>query len=195
MPAPVITPLARIVALVLAAAALSSCERAQPQADAAQLTAESRAVVKTFATELQAALQESLAGGGPVQAISTCKEVAPAIAARLSREKGWTVGRTSLKLRNPDNAPDAWETARLDSMAQRLAAGTDPATLEEHKRTPHSFRYMKAIPIQPACLLCHGESLAPPLAATLDAAYPADRARGYKLGELRGAFTVTIPLD
>jgi hypothetical protein len=56
------------------------------------------------------------------------------------------------------------------------------------------FRFMKAIPTGEVCLACHGSSIAPAIAATLDEAYPDDQARGYKLGDVRGAFTLSKPL-
>ena len=45
------------------------------------------------------------------------------------------------------------------------------------------------------CTTCHGASVAPDIAAQLDALYPEDRARGYAVGDIRGAFTVVQPLD
>jgi hypothetical protein len=43
------------------------------------------------------------------------------------------------------------------------------------------------------CLTCHGESLAPELAAAIARDYPGDAATGFKSGELRGAFRVVWP--
>jgi hypothetical protein len=45
------------------------------------------------------------------------------------------------------------------------------------------------------CLKCHGENLDPKVAAKLDALYPHDQARGYKAGDVRGAFTVRQPMQ
>jgi hypothetical protein len=53
---------------------------------------------------------------------------------------------------------------------------------------------MKAIPTAELCLTCHGEALDPELQATLDELYPADKARGFKEGDIRGAFTLSRPL-
>ena len=52
------------------------------------------------------------------------------------------------------------------------------------------FRYMKAIPTGGVCVACHGASLNPKVAAKLDSLYPGDKARGFKPGDIRGAFTV-----
>ena len=75
-------------------------------ADEDELLAESRNVVASFAAEMQTALQEAMAAGGPVAAIAVCKDVAPGIAERMSAETGATVGRTSLQVRNPANGQE-----------------------------------------------------------------------------------------
>ena len=57
-----------------------------------------------------------------------------------------------------------------------------------------SFRFMKAIPTGEVCLKCHGGNIAPPIRAKLKELYPNDMATGYKLGDVRGAFTITQPM-
>jgi hypothetical protein len=54
---------------------------------------------------------------------------------------------------------------------------------------------MKAIPAGEVCLACHGAAITPEVAAALDAAYPEDQARGYALGDVRRAFSVSKPAD
>lgn len=160
---------------------------------------DSRAVVKTFSQTLQQALQTAIKADGPVAAVEVCHSAAPAIAAQQSEAHGWQVGRTSLKPRNPDNAPDDWQRAVLVRFDAEKAAGKPMADLEtwtvvesDGKRT---FRYMKAIPTGEVCLTCHSSDLSPELAAKLDALYPDDKARGYALGDIRGAFTISQPMD
>jgi cytochrome c553 len=114
------------------------------------------------------------------------------------KESGWEVGRTSLKVRNQDNAPDAWEEAVLKEFESRKAAGEDPMKLIKAEIVQEEgrqfFRMMKAIPTAKACTKCHGEAIAEPVAAKLDELYPSDKARGYKEGDLRGAFTLKKPM-
>jgi hypothetical protein len=160
---------------------------------------ESRAIAAEFMKTLKGELMQAMQAGGPVNAIGVCKLRAPAIAAELSALKGWQVGRTSLKVRNPANAPDSWERAGLESFEQRKQAGEDPAQLEyfavvEQKGKP-VFRYMKAIPTAGLCLTCHGTSIDPSVEAKLAELYPADQARGYRAGDIRGAFTFIEPLS
>lgn len=172
---------------------------AQHSAHASEaLVAESRDTSMTFMKSLKGALQTAMKGGGPVNAIAVCQEQAPAIAADLSTERGASVGRTSLKPRNPANAPDAWERAVLEKFEARKASGEDPATLEHSEVVEQGgkrvFRYMKAIPTAPVCLNCHGEKLDPAVADKIRELYPRDQATGFSIGDIRGAFTIIRPL-
>lgn len=156
-------------------------------------------IVKAFSMQLKGELKAALKEGGPVKAIDVCQERAPAIAAEHAEQTGWEIGRTSLKPRHAElNAPDTWEQGVLMSFAQRQAAGEDVQTMvytevvatDDGKR----FRFMKAIPTGEVCLACHGEAIAPEVAAALDQHYPNDQARGYRQGDLRGAFSLSKPL-
>jgi len=155
--------------------------------DDSALLSKSQALTAEYATQLQSALQEAMSTGGPVAAISVCKDLAPAIQSELSRQSGANVRRTSLKFRNPGNAPDEWETDALETFAN-----SDQKEIMETTKSG-ATRYMKAIPTGAVCLACHGEQLAPEVVENLETAYPHDRALGYSLGDIRGAFSVTWP--
>ena len=159
----------------------------------------SRAVAKAFGGDLRAQLVAALKADGPVAAIEVCNVSAPEIAADQARATGWSVGRTSLRLRNPENAPDDWERSVLEAFEARKAAGEDPKTLERWEVVKSGgarvFRYMKAIPTGKPCLACHGGDIKPAVAAKLDELYPEDRARGFAVGDIRGAFTIEQPMQ
>jgi len=155
---------------------------------------EARAIAAAFAAELQAALQAALAEGGPVGAITVCRDEAPRIASALSREHGAKVARTSLRVRNPANAPEPWQAAALDTFDAAESEVASPAGLEYFAESPEfGTRYMKAIPTGGLCLACHGVALAPEVDAALARDYPHDTARGYALGDVRGAFSISWP--
>jgi len=184
---------------ILAAAFLMTVGSAQASGieDRAQA---SREAVKMFFGQLKGELESALGSAGPVGAIEVCNIKAPAIAGEISERKGWKIGRTSLKLRNPGNAPDAWELAVLEKFERRRAAGEDPAKIEFYEIVEENggkaFRYMKAIPTaEKPCLMCHGKNIPTEVSAKLDDLYPDDKARGYGAGELRGAFTIVQPMD
>ncbi|MCU7919675.1 MAG: DUF3365 domain-containing protein [Candidatus Thiodiazotropha sp. (ex Epidulcina cf. delphinae)] len=155
---------------------------------------EGKGVIKAFFGALKGELVKGMKEHGPVNTIATCSKVAPSLAAGHSQMSGWEVARTSLKLRNPDNAADAWETAVLHEFESRKAAGEDPMKLVKaevvEEKGRKVFRMMKAIPTAEVCTKCHGEAIADPVTAKLDEFYPQDKARGYKVGDLRGAFTL-----
>lgn len=171
-----------------------------PRADTPDpdLTA-AKGIVQTFASRLQGELQAGLKAGGPVQAIAICQERAPAIAADLSSQSGWKVGRTSLKPRHiPLDTPDDWERQVLADFERRKAAGEDVQSMSYaavvETDAGRQFRFMKAIPTGEVCLACHGTTLTPEVSAALDERYPDDQARGYRVGDIRGAFSLSKPL-
>lgn len=169
-------------------AALMATGVMHAQADTALLN-EARVQTKRLAQQLQHTLKRSMQADGPVAAISVCNTEAPQIAAGLS-EGDWQVGRTALKIRNPANTANDWEVSVMQSFSEQLSAGADPKTLEASKQEGGRFYYMKAIATGPVCLACHGENIASPLAEKLDQLYPQDQARGFRQGQLRGAFTL-----
>jgi Protein of unknown function (DUF3365) len=157
--------------------------------------AEAAGIADRFQAELQGRLQQAMAAGGPVEAIRVCQAEAPAIASRLSRETGWQVRRIGTRVRNPlTGLPDAWEQERLPRLATRLALGEALPSMNNQRITAQGVeqRYLRAIPVGPLCLACHGEASAQPeaLRAALQQAYPHDAATGYRQGELRGAFAL-----
>jgi hypothetical protein len=153
------------------------------------LKAEGAALIPTFQQHLMATVKSAMQSGGPVKAVEACQLLAPEIAAQHSQNP-WKVGRTSLKVRNPANTADAWEKQVLEQFAERAAAGEPVAELSQAEMVAGEFRMMKAIATGEPCLACHGKNVKPSLAAVIDVRYPQDQARGFALGELRGAFTL-----
>ena len=165
----------------------------------AQLTNETRGAIKALGSELKATLQSAMKSEGPLKAISVCNVKAPELARKVSTEKGMEVGRTSLKTRNDLNAPDPWELSVLEQFEHRKADGEPVSRIEYSEVTTHNgnrvFRYMKAIPTDDVCLMCHGKQIAEPVSAELKKLYPNDQATGFSKGDIRGAFTVIKILE
>lgn len=187
----------RKITLSIIGLSLAACQSVSTD-ELDQRTAESRAVTMEFMTTLKGELQTAMKAGGAVNAIQVCNKRAVEIAAGFSEQKGWTVARTSLKYRNPNNAPDAWERKVLEQFEQRKTSGEDAkqmvyAEVVEEGGTK-MFRFMKAIPTGPVCLVCHGEKIDPAVEMRIQKLYPEDRARGFKTGDIRGAFTISQPM-
>jgi hypothetical protein len=173
------------------AAAPAAPTAATPAVDKAALAEEAKAAVQALGGTLKGELEAAMKAGGPVDAMSVCHTKAPEIAKAVSSEKGLQVSRVSLKNRNPDmGKANEWQTAVLNDFEAKKAAGADPATLVHAEVVGSEFRFMKAIPTAAICLSCHGTELSPAVTAKLNELYPADKAIGYKEGDLRGAFVV-----
>ncbi len=84
----------------------------------------------------------------------------------LASQNGATFHITSLRPIRPLNAPDPWERTALESFEE----GGKQQTL----LTDTLFRYMAPLEVKGSCLKCHAQ-------------------QGYKLGDVRGGISVTIP--
>ncbi len=161
----------------------------------AALQQKATSIVRQFVSMLKPQLRQALQHGGPAHAIEVCSRAAPALAAQLSENTGWKIKRVSLKARNhPAAIPDTWEKSVLQQFDRERAAGISPATMVVSRVEGGVYRFMKAQPVVPVCLLCHGENISPDTAAALKRFYPQDQARGYKLGQIRGAFSLSRQL-
>jgi hypothetical protein len=183
--------------LVLGAVPALAVDKPPTQPSTVSWIDKSRALTQRFGTELKGELASAMQQGGPAAAIDVCRKRAPEIAGRLSQQSGARVGRTALKVRDPSNAADELERAVLEQFSAELASGryTPPleAVFEINRGGQVERHYMRAIPTEGLCLACHGETLAPEIAAAVRSAYPLDQATGFREGSLRGAFSVTWP--
>lgn len=147
-------------------------------------------VTDKLRAELGAALKVSA-----VDAIGACQTLSPDLVTNASDEFSFEVTRTALKLRNPENGPDEWEQKVLQLFQTKLAGGAEPSKLEHHEViiTPEGdklFRYMRPIMTGEMCLTCHGTDVKQEVKAEIARYYPEDKAIGFRLGEMRGAFSL-----
>ena len=137
-------------------------------------------------TQLSSRLMEAMNSQGPAAAISVCQQEAPKIASDVSAEHGLQIGRTGVRLRNPNNAAPKWATALTD-------ANKDTPTFATLSNG-HAAALLP-IKLQAQCLMCHGpkETIAPVIQEQLTKLYPNDQATGFQEGELRGWFWIDLP--
>ncbi|HMM47330.1 MAG TPA: DUF3365 domain-containing protein [Thiobacillaceae bacterium] len=157
-----------------------------------------KAVAGGYANELRAGLMAQMRANGPEGGIQACSALAAQLGATTAARTGWSIRRVSTRPRNPLAMPDAYEHETLKAFAREIASGkADASRYEVVEEAGVSYaRFMKAIRIEPQCLTCHGGTeVAPDVARKLAATYPHDAARGYKVGDLRGALSIRIRLD
>lgn len=169
-------------------------------ADKAALVEEGKGVIMQFGGALKKELAAAIEAGGPVNGIAVCNEKAPDIAAAVSGTSGWSVARSSHRLRSPANAPDAFTAAAIEDFLAREAGGENPADMaraEIVEEDGHQvFRLVKAIPTGALCLNCHGgDKVQASVVEKLAELYPGDQARGFAEGQMRGVFTLKKVLD
>jgi hypothetical protein len=143
---------------------------------------------RTLRGRLMAAMAE-----GPEAAARVCAEEAQALTAQAATERGARVGRTSMRLRNPDNEGPEWPREWLAAQGPRPASDAQPQT-GIADGTPAVARFVAPIAIEGPCLLCHGpaEGIPEGVRTVLRERYPSDHATGYALGDLRGALWAEV---
>ena len=194
-------PALAMVGLVVVGAALALPAMAQKAAvDAAKRQQKARETVVTLSERLRSQLAAAIKTGGTVSALGLCQTISPDLVTSASDEFGFETGRTALRLRNPENIPDEWELKVLQLFQTQIAAGGDPARLEFSETVTTAegdrlFRYMKPIMMADMCLGCHGTDVKLDVKAEIARYYPEDKAMGFKLGELRGAFSLVQLLE
>ncbi len=138
-------------------------------------------------TKLNKALDEI----GPYEAVKYCNHQALPITDSLSKYYGVKAKRTSLKLRNPANAPDSLEKQILQMYAQTLSK--TPVVI----KTPEGVRFFTPIYIANVCLKCHGisnQDIPDVTIIALNQLYPKDEARNYQLYDIRGIWSILFPV-
>jgi hypothetical protein len=131
-------------------------------------------------------------------ATSFCSESAIPLTEEIqaAQAAGFSLKRTTLRWRNPDNAPDQWEdrVLRYLEALEEFDPGSVPVELTA-QGPGESLRYYRPLRAAPMCLNCHGDEgeMDPRVLEILREGYPEDRATGYGAGELRGVIRVEIP--
>ena len=119
---------------------------------------------------LKDSLEKALESGDVENAVKMCSLEAQDLTNKSNTRKT-TIKRISLKYRNLKNKPTKFK---------KVLSGKEFNTL----------LYIKAIPTKGVCLNCHGQNIDKDVQAEILSKYPNDNAIGFKLGDIRGAFSV-----
>jgi len=170
---------------------LAGCQAAQTTTEVSPQEMErAKNTLQPLKEQLVDALTGALQEGDAESAIAVCREIAPQIAAELSVD-GVRMGRTSHRLRNPDNAPEPWIEPLLAAYLE------DPENPKPRavRLDDSTIGYVEPIYAMSFCLSCHGPSIEPALNETILSLYPEDQATDFRMNDLRGLFWVTMPSD
>jgi hypothetical protein len=154
-------------------------------------------ITKEAQAQLISSLQQAIVENGITGALEFCNIQALPILAEIAERHEVGIRRVSSRPRNPSNAPRDEEVALLDAYEYTAENGgkSDPSIQKIEGGTV--FLYTKPIVISSEfCLSCHGEAgkgLEESTLKKLEELYPADQAKNYKMGDLRGMWAVKLP--
>jgi len=185
--------------LIVFGTATQEANQTIPSDEATQVMDIGEKASQQLVSGLKSALIKAMQNGGPVNAISVCKDTAQKLTTQISEDlgAGISVKRTSLKYRNPANAPDDDERSVLKryEIASEQSEQIPPYILQKIATDDGwIYRYYKPMKVMPLCLNCHGskDQIDPAVRNILSKEYPEDRATGYESGDFRGVVSVTI---
>jgi len=147
---------------------------------------------KTLGKNLKNALQQ----GGVENAISFCNLNAMPLVDSLSKKIDAKIRRVTYKARNPNNIPTDVEKSLLEAYQFQW---NDSIPLKENVQPLEGDIYLFTKPIlvdNALCLTCHGaleNGLSQETKDFIKLKYPMDKATDYKLGDLRGMWSISIP--
>ncbi len=146
--------------------------------------------------ELQQNLLSAISEGGISYALDYCKTNAMDIVNRAVVDLDVDVYRVSQKFRNPEDEPDSLENLILGAYQYSIENNIDlePSVQEE---SDEYVLFTKPIVIgNGLCLNCHGSvgnQIKEEDYDVISSLYPDDNAIDYKLGDLRGMWSIRIP--
>lgn len=173
---------------------LVSCQKSMTDQEIEQYRQQGNEIVKNAGHTLSSTLTEKMKEGGIEKAIGFCNQSALPITRKVSSSHGVEIKRTSLKLRNPENAPDEDEIQILKEFERQKAEGQEVVAVVnlDSNGTP---RYYEPIFIEKKCLMCHGQrdtELSRAVDSLIKSKYPGDLATGYRENDLRGMWSIAF---
>ncbi len=143
-------------------------------------------------------LMKTIQQAGVPAAVAYCNVVAYPLVDSLSKVYNASIKRASLNTRNPKDQPEPWEAEMLE--AYQFGVDNDQS-LSENAQLDDDRKYVlytKPIAITNGmCLNCHGteNQVLPETRSLLEQLYPTDNALGHKMGDLRGMWSIKIPVE
>lgn len=153
----------------------------------------SAAAQQELMTKLTTALEEK----GAAEAVAFCNVEALPSLKKVSDEYGVKIRRVSHDFRNPSDQPDEMEEMLLQAYEYNEENGIESKPNVQELPGGELLLYTKAIKIPgKLCLNCHGEpgkEITEETISKLDELYPEDKAKGHKVADLRGMWSISIP--
>lgn len=142
---------------------------------------------------LRNGLLNAFSDGDVIDALNMCSLTAEDLT-NSNNSLNTSIKRISQKYRNPENKPSKYELQILRDFEKKLLNGAKVSDLIYRKVINNygkkTLVYLKAIPTKDICLNCHGSNIEDKVLKEIKILYPSDKAINFKLGDIRGAFSV-----
>ena len=146
---------------------------------------------------LMGALKKAIEEKGPAGAVSFCNVEALPITQEVANRFNVSIRRVSAKNRNPGNSPREKEKELLDAYTYNTDNSIDNHPNIQKIENGEVLLFTKAITIPNGlCLNCHGErgkEINQQTLEKINGLYPDDKAINFKVGELRGMWSIAMP--
>ena len=139
-------------------------------------------------------LKKAMSEGGVTNAVKFCNVQESVIVDSLSKYYDVSIKRTSHKLRNEKNKPNASEQEMIDYYLN-ASKSTEDLFPEVKRNTDNTVSFYAPIHLQPLCVTCHGtvgKQVAEADYKSILALYPNDKAVDFEVDEFRGIWSITF---
>jgi len=139
-------------------------------------------------------LSQAVNESGTEEALSFCNINAYPLIDSISSSFGVTIRRVSTRYRNNKDAPDSLEALLLDAYAYNVENGYP---LKDNIQQYDAENLIYTMPISAGssmCLKCHGKEVDGSVRERIAQLYPDDKALNHELNDLRGMWSVKIPV-
>ncbi len=158
--------------------------------DSSRFVQEGTKLAKQMYASVLQRLKTALDQKAYYESVKYCNHNALPLTDSLATHYGIKAKRTSLKLRNPANAPDELEKQVLEMYQKTLSK--QPTVY----KTNEGIRFFTPIYVAEFCLNCHGkpyENISDVTLRALQELYPNDEAKNYEIYDIRGIWSITFP--
>jgi len=162
-----------------------------------EIKQEAKTAIMKMGKSLKMHMKQNMKSGGVEKAAAFCSSEATELSKKINAtyKKGISVKRISLKYRNSAAKPTVDEEKVLQQIEKDINAGKKVPPMIVKEIAKNSYKVYKPLYMDKGvCLTCHGSVGVRDEKAykLIKEKYPHDKAVGYKKGDFRGAFVVTI---
>ncbi len=159
------------------------------------LLARGRKIAGAAKVALKKELRKAIKEGGLEHAVEFCYTRAMEITDSISLAEQVIIKRLARKNRNPLNETNEDESNIFKGYVLNYIGGANLKSMVSWDDLGRPV-YFNPIMTEAACLNCHGtvgQEVNPEIAAKIAELYPEDKATGFKLGDIRGMWSITFP--